>query len=165
MINQVSLSRGSKSKQSKHSDKNIFRIPRHSLLRNHIFSLISKGFYLSPSREVIRSMTSSAAFFCKFLKPPWLVLEFLPSGVFVVSSLVWMLGASLGQIFRGGSHVSSLDPSGEIEAYPFPCKISFLDFHWLVNPSWYQMGRGRQVSFNVSKCFSAFVKISPCGKF
>ena len=24
------------------------------------------------------------------------------------------------------------------------------------------MGRGRQVSFNVSKCFSAFVKISPC---
>ena len=27
------------------------------------------------------------------------------------------------------------------------------------------MGKGRQVSFNVSKCFSAFVKISPCGKF
>ena len=27
------------------------------------------------------------------------------------------------------------------------------------------MGRGRQVSFNVSKCFSAVVKISPCGKF
>ena len=31
--------------------------------------------------------------------------------------------------------MSSLDPSGEIEAYPFPCKISFLDFHRLVNPS------------------------------
>ena len=59
VINQVSLSGGSK---SKHSDKNIFRIPRHSLLRNQIFSLISKGFYLSPSGEIIRSMTSSVAF-------------------------------------------------------------------------------------------------------
>ena len=27
------------------------------------------------------------------------------------------------------------------------------------------MGRGREVSFNYSKCFSALVKISPCGKF
>ena len=27
------------------------------------------------------------------------------------------------------------------------------------------MGRGREVSFNSSKCFSARVKISPCGKF
>ena len=27
------------------------------------------------------------------------------------------------------------------------------------------MGKGREVSFNVSKCFSAFVKISPCCKF
>ena len=27
------------------------------------------------------------------------------------------------------------------------------------------MIKGREVSFNVSKCFSAFVKISPCGKF
>ena len=62
VINQVSLSGGSKSKQSKHSDKNIFRIWRHSLLRNQIFSLISKGVFLSPSGEVIRSMTSSAAF-------------------------------------------------------------------------------------------------------
>ena len=26
------------------------------------------------------------------------------------------------------------------------------------------MGKGREVSFNVLKCFSAFVKISPCGK-
>ena len=26
------------------------------------------------------------------------------------------------------------------------------------------MGKGREVSFNVSKCFSAFVKIAPCGK-
>ena len=66
VINQVSLSRGSKSKQSKHSDKNIFRIWRHSLLRNQIFSLISKGFYLSPSREIIRLMTSSVAFFGNF---------------------------------------------------------------------------------------------------
>ena len=27
------------------------------------------------------------------------------------------------------------------------------------------MGRGREESFNSSKCFSALVKISPCGKF
>ena len=27
------------------------------------------------------------------------------------------------------------------------------------------MGKGREVSFNVSKYFSAFVRISPCGKF
>ena len=27
------------------------------------------------------------------------------------------------------------------------------------------MGRGREVSFNASKYFSAFVKISPCDKF
>ena len=46
--------------------KNIFRILRHSLLRNQIFSLISKGFYLPPSREIIRSMTLSAVFFGNF---------------------------------------------------------------------------------------------------
>lgn len=27
------------------------------------------------------------------------------------------------------------------------------------------MSRGREVSFNSSRCFSALVKISPCGKF
>ena len=27
------------------------------------------------------------------------------------------------------------------------------------------MGKGREVSFNDLKCFSAFVEISPCGKF
>ena len=27
------------------------------------------------------------------------------------------------------------------------------------------MDRGREVSFNSLKCFSALVKISPCGKF
>ena len=27
------------------------------------------------------------------------------------------------------------------------------------------MGRGREVSFNAWRCFSAFVKISPCVKF
>ena len=61
--------------------------------------------------------------------------------------------------------MNSLDPSEEIQAYPFPCKISFPYFHCFVNPSWYQMGRGREVSFNSLKCFSALVKISPCGKF
>ena len=57
------------------------------------------------------------------------------------------------------------DPSGEIQTYPFPCKINFPDFHCLLNPSWYQMGRGREVSFNSSKCLSALVKIFPCGRF
>ena len=61
--------------------------------------------------------------------------------------------------------MSLLDPSGEIQAYPLPCKISFPDFHCFVNPSWYQMGRGREVPFNSSKYFSALVKISPCVKF
>ena len=61
--------------------------------------------------------------------------------------------------------MSSLDPSGGIEANPFPCKISFPDFHCFINLSWYQMGRGREVSFNSSKYFSVLVKISPCFKF
>ena len=61
--------------------------------------------------------------------------------------------------------MSLLDPSGEIQASPCPCKIRFPDFHCFVNPSWYQMGRGREVSFSSLKCFSALVKISPCGKF
>ena len=52
----------------------------------------------------------------------------------------------------------------ESQAYPFPCKISFPDFHCFINQSWYQMGRGREVSFNSSKCFSALVKLSPSGK-
>ena len=76
-----------------------------------------------------------------------------------------MLGAPLGRIFQGESYVSSLDPSGEIQAYPFPCKISFPDFHCFFNLSQYQMGRGREVSFNSLKCYSALVKIFPCGKF
>ena len=60
--------------------------------------------------------------------------------------------------------MSLLDPSGEIQAYPFPWKINSPDFHCLFNSSWYQLGRGRKESFNSSKCFSALVKISPCGK-
>ena len=53
----------------------------------------SKGFYLSPNHKVD---DVECGVFWKFLKLPWLVLEFLPLGVFVVSSLVWMLGAPLG---------------------------------------------------------------------
>ena len=61
--------------------------------------------------------------------------------------------------------MSLLDPSGEIQAYPFPCNISFPDFHYLVSPSCYQMGRGREVSFSSSKCLSVLFKISLCVKF
>ena len=71
VINQVSLSGESKTSKASIA-KNIFRIPRHSLLRNQIFSLISKGFCLSPSREIIRSMMSIVEFFGNVLKPPWL---------------------------------------------------------------------------------------------
>ena len=68
----------------------------------------------------------------------------------------------LGQIFQGKT---VLDPSGEIQAYPFPRKINFPGFYRLLNLSWYQMGRGREVPFNSSKCLSALVKIFPCGRF
>ena len=78
VINQVSLSEGSK---SKNSDKNIFRILRHSLLRNQIFSLISKGFYLSPSGEIIRSMTSSVAFLGNFSSRHGLYWKLLLLGI------------------------------------------------------------------------------------
>ena len=98
-------------------------------------------FYLSPSREIIRSVTLSVAYFGHFKSRHGLYWNFFSSGVFDVLSLVWMLGAPLGCIFWRGSHVSLLDLSGEIEVYPFSCKISFLDFHWLVNLSWYQMGK------------------------
>ena len=66
VINQVSLKAGSKSKQSKHSDKNILSILKHSLLRNQIFHLISKGFYLSPIREIINLMMLNVAFLGNF---------------------------------------------------------------------------------------------------
>ena len=41
----------------------------------------------------------------------------------------------MGQIFRRESQLILLDPSGEIQAYPFPCKINFPDFHCLVSLS------------------------------
>ena len=100
--------------------------------------------------------------FWRSLEPRWPILEFLSPGVLVVSSPFWRLRAPLGWIFWGKS---LLDPSGEIQAYPFPRKINFPDFYWLLNQSWYQMGRGREVSFNSSKCLSALVKIFPCGRF
>ena len=53
----------------------------------------------------------------------------------------------MGWIFQRESHVSSLDPSREIQAYPFPYKINFPDFYCLFNLSWYQMGRGRVLQF------------------
>ena len=55
--------------------------------------------------------------------------------------------------------MSSLDSSREIQAYPFPCKINFPDFHCLFNLS------REEESFNSWKYFSALVKISPCSKF
>ena len=79
-----------KAKASKASiaKKNIFRISRHFLLRNQIFSLISKGVYLSPSREIIRSVTLSVAFFGNFISRHGLYWNFFSPGVFDVLSLV-----------------------------------------------------------------------------
>ena len=56
----IQLEQGKENKQSKHSNKNVFWTLRHCLLRNQIFSLISKGFYLSPRGEVIRLMLPRA---------------------------------------------------------------------------------------------------------
>ena len=45
-----------------HCQENVFRTPRHSVLKDQIFSSISKGFYLSPRRGVIRLMSLRAVF-------------------------------------------------------------------------------------------------------
>ena len=42
--------------KTEHCQENVFRTRRQSLLRDQIFSLISKGFYLSPSGEIIGMM-------------------------------------------------------------------------------------------------------------
>ena len=78
---------GGTSKQSKQGKKNIFRTPRHSLLRNLIFSLISKGFNLSPNRGDHKVDATEGGAFWRSLEPTWPVLEFLPPGIFVVSPL------------------------------------------------------------------------------
>ena len=43
-----------------HCQENVFRTRKHSLLKDQIFSSISKDFYLSPSREFIRLMSLRA---------------------------------------------------------------------------------------------------------
>ena len=131
---------------TEHSDK-VSGLLRHSLLRNQILNLISGGFYLASSGEIIGLMSlrvlsgdlqSSHGLYWNFFLPVFLLFPF------------WMSGAPMGRIFRGKS---LLDPPGEIQAYPFPCKINFSNFYCLLNPSWSQMGRGREVSFNSSKSF------------
>ena len=39
-----------------HCQENVFRTRKHSLLKDQIFSSISKGFHLSPSGEIIGVM-------------------------------------------------------------------------------------------------------------
>ena len=137
-------------------NKNIFRILRHSLLRNQIFSLISKGFYLFPSREIIRSWRRLRCFL-EIFKVTMACIGILSSWVFCcfISSLNAGGPLRLNLLKR-----KSCELVGSIwrnRSIPFPCKISFLDFHWLVNLSWYQMGKGKEVSFNVSKLLFLFV--------
>ena len=43
---------GGTGQKIEHCQDNVFRTPRQSLLRDHIFSSISKGFYLSPGEIV-----------------------------------------------------------------------------------------------------------------
>ena len=52
------LSLGGTGQQAEHCQESVFRTPRHSLLRDQIFSLIGKGFYLSSREEVIGLMPS-----------------------------------------------------------------------------------------------------------
>ena len=46
--------------ETEHCQENVFRTPRPSLLRDLIFSSISKSFYLSPSGEIIGVMPLTA---------------------------------------------------------------------------------------------------------
>ena len=90
----------------------------------------------------------------KLHKLPWFVLGTPPpQGDFTISSLSWMLVTPRGHIFQRGSQLISLDPSGEIQAYPFPCNINFPDFHCLVNLSWYEVGRGSEMFSDAFKYF------------
>ena len=130
MINHVSLSGGSK---SKHSDKKIFRILRYSLLRNQISSLIGKGIYLSPSGEIIRSMTSSAVFLGNFQVAVACTGNSSSWG-FRCFFCILNAGGSPGADLPKREPTHSLGPSGKIQAYPFPCNINFPDLHCLVNP-------------------------------
>ena len=43
-----------------HCQENVFRTPSHFLLKDQIFSSVSKGFYLSASGEIIEVMTLRA---------------------------------------------------------------------------------------------------------
>ena len=133
---------GGSHRPTEHSDKKVFRTLRHSLLRNQILNMISEDFYLSPSGEIVglmspRAVLSGDLWSCH--SPYW---NFFLS--------VFLLFPFLGLIFRGKS---LLDPPGEIQAHPFPCKINLSNFYCLLNPSWSQMGRESEVSFNSLKPF------------
>ena len=121
--------------------------------------MLNIGFLFVPKWGDHRVDVAEGGTFWRSLEQAWPVLEFLPPRVLVVSIL--NVGGPLGSNFLR----KILDPAGEIQAYPFPHKINFSDFHCFVNPSWYQMGRGREMSFISSKCFSALVKKFPCGRF
>ena len=47
---------GGTGQKTEHCQENVFRTPRQSLLRDQIFSSISKGSYLSPSGEILGVM-------------------------------------------------------------------------------------------------------------
>ena len=53
---------GGTGQQTQHCQENVFRTPRQLLLRDQIFSLVSKGFYLSPSGEIIGVMSPRVVF-------------------------------------------------------------------------------------------------------
>ena len=72
--------------ETEHFQENVFRTPRHSLLRDQIFSSISKGFYLSPNGEIIEVMPPRGGAFWRSLEWTQPILEFLLPGVLVVSS-------------------------------------------------------------------------------
>ena len=53
---------GGTGQKTEHCQENVFRTQRQSLLRDQILSLISKGFYLSPSGEIIGVMSPRVVF-------------------------------------------------------------------------------------------------------
>ena len=77
---------GGTGQKTEHCQENVFRTLRQSLLREQIFSSISKGFYLSPNGEIIEVMPPRGGAFWRSLEWTQPILEFILPGVLVVSS-------------------------------------------------------------------------------
>ena len=79
---------GGTGQKTEHCQENVFRTPRYSLLRDQIFSFISKVFFFFfvPKWGDHRGDATEGSASWKSLELPWPVLEFLPPGVLIVPS-------------------------------------------------------------------------------